>query len=242
MKIIANSPYVSTKPNLDLINLLADNPYNQNCPLLIVSDVDSTFIKQEVIELIADYAGVRNQVAEITQRAMRGEIDFVQSLIERVSLLTGLRADVLTDIRSSIELSDGASSLVDYVNDQGHIFALVSGGFTQVLDPLCDEYGIKNRCANRLEIVNGVLTGRLLGPIIDAQAKAHYLHELAQQLSIPKSNIIAVGDGANDLLMLKAASWSVSFNGKPVVQEASKIQIEGPNFDHIIGLITYPAM
>lgn len=242
MRIIANSPYNFKSPNHDLVDLLADNPYDQKHPLLILSDVDSTFIKQEVIDLLADHAGVKDQVTLITQRAMQGEIDFVQSLKERVSLLAGLNAGVLSEIYSIIELSEGAASLVEYLNRQGHIFALVSGGFSQILNALCDEYAIKNRRANDLEIIDGLITGSLVGPIIDAQAKAQYLNELAQQYSIPNSNIIAIGDGANDLLMLKSANWSISFNGKPVVKEASKIQIEGPYLDHVIGLVSYPAI
>lgn len=193
---------------------------------LIVLDCDSTTIQDEVIELIAEVAGTREQVAEVTERAMRGELDFAQSLTERVATLAGTPETVFADAYGRLRLSPGIRELIARAHALGGKVGVVSGGFHEVLDPLAAELGLDFWRANRLEVVDGVLTGRTVGPIIDAHAKAAALTEWAETSGIPLSATVAVGDGANDLEMMRVARLGVSYNGKPVVRERADVSIE----------------
>ncbi|MBP1325223.1 phosphoserine phosphatase [Leucobacter exalbidus] len=194
---------------------------------LVVLDCDSTTIQDEVIELIADAAGSRAAVAEVTERAMRGELDFAESLRERVATLAGTADTVFADTYARIRLTPGIRELVAEVHRRGGKVGVVSGGFHEVLDPLAKELGLDFWRANRLEVVDGALTGRTVGPIIDASAKADALQEWATDSGIALSATVAIGDGANDLEMMKVAQIGVSFNGKPVVVERADEAIEG---------------
>ena len=193
---------------------------------LIVLDCDSTTIQDEVIELIADVAGTRAQVAEVTERAMRGELDFAESLTERVATLAGTPESVFADAYSRIRLSPGIRELIAHAHGLGGKVAVVSGGFHEVLDPLAADLGLDYWRANRLEVVDGVLTGCTVGPIIDAAAKAAALQEWAEASGIPLSATVAIGDGANDLEMMRVARLGVSYNGKPIVREQADAAIE----------------
>jgi phosphoserine phosphatase len=204
---------------------------------LVQLDVDSTFIQQEAIELLAAHAGVLGEVARVTQAAMRGELDFSESLIARVALLKGLSEDSITQVQSEITLTDGAVELVELLHSKGHCISLVSGGFTNILQPLVDQLKIDFYRANTLEIVNGRLTGKVLGSIVDRAAKAQALREFAQASSVELSNTVAIGDGANDLDMMAIAGISIAFNAKPIVQAAADYSITEPSLRSIASLI-----
>lgn len=203
---------------------------------LIVLDCDSTTIQDEVIELLADAAGTRTQVAEVTERAMRGELDFAESLRERVSTLSGISESVFEDAYQRVRLSPGIRELIAEVRNRGGKVGVVSGGFHEVLDLIARDLNLDFWLANRLEVVDGVLTGRTVGPIIDAAAKARALREWAEKSGIPLSATIAVGDGANDLEMMKIAGLGVSYNGKPVVRDHADVSIED-DLVHVIPLL-----
>ena len=185
---------------------------------LLIMDVDSTLIQQEVIELLAAYAGKRDEVAAVTEAAMRGELDFAQSLHARVAVLAGLPAAVVDSVRAEVKLSEGAAELVAAFKAAGHVVAVVSGGFNQILRPIAEDLGLDYWIANELEIVDGALTGKVLGDVIDRAAKEKYLREWAAAEGIAMEHTIAVGDGANDLDMLGAAGIGVAFNAKPAVR------------------------
>jgi phosphoserine phosphatase len=204
---------------------------------LVQLDVDSTFIQQEAIELLAAQAGVLKEVARVTQAAMRGELDFSESLIARVALLKGLSEDSITQVQSEITLTDGAVELVELLHSKGHCISLVSGGFTNILQPLVDQLKIDFYRANTLEIVNGRLTGKVLGSIVDRAAKAQALKEFAQACSVELSNTVAIGDGANDLDMMAIAGISIAFNAKPIVQAAADYSITEPSLRSVASLI-----
>jgi phosphoserine phosphatase len=204
---------------------------------LVQLDVDSTFIQQEAIELLAAKAGVLEQVATITASAMRGELDFEQSLRARVALLKGLPESVIGEVQKEISLTDGAQELVITLHDKGHSVSLVSGGFIDIIEPLIKSMSIKYYKANKLEIVDGVLTGGLIGPIIDRAAKGEALKEFATASSVAIENTIAIGDGANDLDMMAAAGVSIAFNAKPIVVEAADLAINEPSLRSVISLI-----
>jgi phosphoserine phosphatase len=193
---------------------------------LIVTDVDSTFFRQEVIELIAEHAGTRDEVAAVTERAMRGELDFAASLRERVATLAGVPVEALDKVRAAVELTPGARELVAECQARGWAFGLVSGGFAEIVEPIAAELGINLLRANRLEVADGVLTGRTVGPVIDREAKAATLREWAAALDIPLEHTVAVGDGANDLGMIEIAGVGVAFNAKPVVRAQAPHSIE----------------
>lgn len=193
---------------------------------LVVLDCDSTTIQDEVIELLADAAGTREQVAEVTERAMRGELDFAESLTERVATLRGTAEGVFGDAYARVRLTPGIRELVAAVHARGGKVGVVSGGFHEVLDPIAEDLGIDFWRANRLEVAEGKLTGRTLGPIIDAEAKAVALAEWAEASGIPLSATIAIGDGANDLLMMAVAAIGVGFNAKPIVREQADVSLE----------------
>lgn len=193
---------------------------------LVVLDCDSTTIQDEVIELLAEVAGTRELVAEVTERAMRGELDFAESLRERVATLAGTPESVFADAYARVRPSRGIHELVAEVHARGGVVGVVSGGFHEVLDPLAADLRLDRWRANRLEVADGVLTGRVTGPIIDAAAKAEALREWADEAGIPLSATVAIGDGANDLEMMAIAAVSVGFNAKPVVRERADVTIE----------------
>ena len=204
---------------------------------LVQLDVDSTFIQQEAIELLAAKAGVLEQVSVITASAMRGELDFEQSLRARVALLKGLPASVIAEVQMEISLTDGAQNLVETLHDKGHSVSLVSGGFIDIIEPMIKTMSIKYYKANRLEIIEGVLTGGLIGPVVDRAAKAEALREFAVASEVSMDNTVAIGDGANDLDMMAAAGLSIAFNAKPVVVEAADLAINEPSLRSVISLI-----
>jgi len=204
---------------------------------LVVFDVDSTLIEDEAIELLAERAGKRQEVAAITERAMRGELDFVASLIERVSVLAGLPESVLDEVSRELRPTKGAAELVAAIHARGGKAAAVSGGFIQLLAPVKSAIGFDFERANTLEVVDGKLTGKVLGQIIDRQAKADSLLAWAKELSVPQSKTIAVGDGANDLGMMEAAGLSVAFCAKPIVRQNAKIAVNQRDLALLIQLL-----
>jgi phosphoserine phosphatase len=204
---------------------------------LVQLDVDSTFIQQEAIELLAAKANVLAQVSAITESAMRGELDFEKSLRARVLLLKGLPASVIVQVQKEISLTDGAEELVNTLHAKGHSVALVSGGFIDIIAPMIQSLSIKYYKANKLEIVDGALTGGLIGPIIDRSAKALALKEFATTSGVAIENTVAIGDGANDLDMMATAGLSIAFNAKPVVVEAADLAINEPSLRSVIDLI-----
>jgi phosphoserine phosphatase len=199
---------------------------NPALPYLVVCDVDSTLIEDEVIELLAEYAGKRAEVAAVTERAMAGELDFAQSLIERVATLKGLPESVFEGVFEKIRVTEGALEMISAVQAAGGFVGAVSGGFTQILTPLAESLGLDFARANELEIADGLLTGKVLGRIIDRTAKADALEEWAAASSIDLSRTVAVGDGANDLEMMARAGLAVAFNAKPIVREAADVVLE----------------
>jgi len=204
---------------------------------LVVMDVDSTLIQDEVIDLLAERAGVLDEVAEITERAMRGEIDFAESLKERVALLAGLPAEALDETARRIRLTPGARTLCRTLRRLGFRVCLVSGGFREVIAPLAEQLEVDGLRANELEIVEGRLTGRVTGVIVDRQGKREALEEFAREFGIPDSRTIAIGDGANDLDMLDAAGLGIAFNAKPVVQAAADTAVNAPYLDSVLFLL-----
>ncbi|GAA2074793.1 phosphoserine phosphatase SerB [Actinomadura alba] len=204
---------------------------------LIVMDVDSTLIQGEVIELLAEKTGRLDEVAAITEAAMRGELDFEGSLRERVALLAGLDTAAIDDVRDRVRLAAGARTLVRTLKRLDYKFAIVSGGFTQVTDSLVADLGIDYSAANTLEVVDGRLTGRLVGPIIDRAGKAAALERFAHEAGVPISQTVAIGDGANDLDMIQAAGLGVAYNAKPVVRQAADTAVSVPYLDAILFLL-----
>lgn len=203
--------------------------------LLVVLDVDSTLIGEEVVDLLAGAAGVGTEVAAITAAAMRGELDFAASLTRRVGLLAGLPEAVLQEVRSRITVTDGVLELLAAVHAAGGAVGAVSGGFRQVLDPLAAELGLDRRHANDLEIVDGTLTGRVVGRIVDADVKRERLLDWAGELGADRT--IAIGDGANDLRMMGAASLSIAFDAKPAVRAAADVSLPGRSLRPVLALI-----
>jgi phosphoserine phosphatase len=204
---------------------------------LIVMDVDSTLVQGEVIEMLAEHAGCLDDVARVTEAAMRGELDFEESLRERVALLEGLDASALDKVYDAIELSPGARTLVRTLKRLGYRFAIVSGGFTQVTDRIAADLGIDFAAANELEVVDGKLTGRIVGPVVDRAGKADALRRFAAAVGVSQAATVAIGDGANDLDMLAAAGLGIAFNAKPVVQKAADTAVNVPYLDAILYLL-----
>ena len=204
---------------------------------LVVMDVDSTLIQQEVIELLAAKVGVEREVIEITNAAMAGELDFAASLRARVALLAGASETILEEVRSEIKLTPGARTLVKTLQKLGHEVAVVSGGFTVVIEPILAELGITNYRANSLEIVDGKLTGQVLIPIIDRAAKAQALRDFAAKTGVTLEQTIAIGDGANDLDMIAAAGLGIAFNAKPAVRAAADSSLTAPYLDSVLYLL-----
>lgn len=204
---------------------------------LVVIDVDSTLIQNEVIDLIAEHAGVGEQVAQITEQAMAGDLDFVAALRARVALLKGLPVSVLDEVRTRLQLTPGARTLCRTLNTLGYRVCLVSGGFAEVIMPLAEELGIDDIRANHLGVRDGYLTGEVVGVIVDRQGKQAALEEFAEKYEIPMRRTIAIGDGANDVSMLEAAGLGVSFNGKAAAREAADAALSVPYLDSVLYLL-----
>lgn len=204
---------------------------------LVVMDVDSTLVQGEVIEMLAAAAGCEAEVAAVTERAMRGEIEFAESLRARVALLEGLPTGALEDVRGALELAPGARTFVRTLRRLDYRLAVVSGGFTQVTDHLVSELGFDYSAANTLDIRDGRLTGRLVGDVLDRAGKAAALRRFARSAGVPLTQTVAIGDGANDLDMLAAAGMGIAYNAKPVVRVAADAALNVPYLDAILFLL-----
>jgi len=204
---------------------------------LIVMDVDSTLIDGEVIEMIAAHAGCEEEVARVTEAAMRGELDFEESLRARVKLLAGVPAAALDEVYANLHLNPGARTMVRTLRRLGYRFAIVSGGFSQITDRLAADLGIHYARANELEIVDGLLTGNVVGEVVDRAGKARALREFAAELGLSEASTVAIGDGANDLDMLAAAGLGVAYNAKPAVRSAAHTAVNVPYLDTIMYLL-----
>ncbi|MGH3347946.1 MAG: phosphoserine phosphatase SerB, partial [Nocardioides sp.] len=204
---------------------------------LIVLDVDSTLIQGEVIELLAAHAGQRDAVARVTAAAMAGELDFEEALRDRVAQLEGVPASAVDAVYDELVLTPGARTMVRTLRRLGYRFALVSGGFSQITHRLADDLGIHYSRANELEVVDGLLTGRIVGEVVDRAGKARALREFADAVGVPLEAVIAIGDGANDLDMLNAAGLGIAFNAKAVVQQAADTTVNVPYLDTIMYLL-----
>jgi len=196
---------------------------------LVVTDVDSTLIQQEVIELLAAHAGREAEVAEVTERAMRGELDFAQSLHARVEALAGLPVSVVEEVVAAVRPTDGALELIAAVDAAGGRVCAVSGGFLSVLDPLARAWGLHAHRANTLEVAEGRLTGRVLGAVVDRAAKAAALREWAAEAGVSPAAAVAVGDGANDIDLLDAAGCGVALCAKPALREHADVEVDVPS-------------
>jgi phosphoserine phosphatase len=204
---------------------------------LVVLDVDSTLIEDEVIELLAAEAGSAERVAEITFRAMNGELDFEQSLRERVATLAGLSSSVFDTVRERVSVTRGVPEMVKAVQDAGGRVAVVSGGFHEVIDPIADALGLDHWRANRLEVVDGRLTGEVVPPVIDAAAKADALREWAALADLPLSQTVAVGDGANDLPMMAICGLAVGFDAKAPVRDEANVLLDVRDLSMLLPLL-----
>jgi phosphoserine phosphatase len=204
---------------------------------LIVFDVDSTLVQGEVIEMLAARAGAEGTVAAITEAAMRGELDFAQSLQQRVATLAGLPATVIDEIADQLKLMPGARTTLRTLRRLGFHCGVVSGGFRRIIEPLAEDLMLDFVAANELEIVDGILTGRVVGPIIDRPGKAQALRDFAQQAGVPMAQTVAVGDGANDIDMLAAAGLGVAFNAKPALREVADASLSHPYLDTVLFLL-----
>jgi phosphoserine phosphatase len=193
---------------------------------LVISDVDSTLIEQEVIDQLADEAGQGAQVSSITARAMAGELDFKEALIERVRLLSGLPESVFGKVAQKLSLSPGASELREFCKNNGILFGAVSGGFTQVLTHLEFFRNLDYLATNNLEVKEGLITGRVMGPIVDREGKAEHLRRFAITHDVDLSETLAIGDGANDLLMIKEARIGVAYKAKQILRDNANLVIE----------------
>lgn len=207
---------------------------------LVVLDVDSTLIENEVIELLAEEAGSGEKVGEITFRAMNGELDFEHSLRERVATLAGLPASVIETVRSRVCVTKGVPELIVGVHAADGLVAVVSGGFHEIIDPLARELGLDHWRANRLEVVDGLLTGHVIPPVIDAAAKAAALREWATDAGIPIDQTIAVGDGANDLPMMAICGLAVGFDAKAPVRDLAHVLLDERDLGMLLPLLGLP--
>lgn len=206
-------------------------------PLMIVTDVDSTFITEEVIELLAEVAGSEDMVRKVTTRAMRGELDFVESLAQRVATLSGLPSSAFEKIAAGITLTEGADRLVRTAHAHGARFTLVSGGFHEVADLVANPLGVDAILANRLEVCDGILTGKTVGTVVDREVKTSAVQGWAQDYNIDLNRVVAAGDGANDLGMMSIAGLSLAFCAKPVVRTQANSFISFPRLDAIAALV-----
>ena len=212
-------------------------PLAEPGPGLLVMDVDSTLIGQETIDLLAEHAGTGEQVAEITARAMRGELDFASSLRERVATLAGAPQEILSEVHDELRLTPGARDLVDSMHARGCRVGVVSGGFEELVTSMARYLEIDHVAANRLEVSDGVLTGRLLGRIVDREEKARRLRAWAETDGVPMERTVAVGDGANDLDMIAAAGLGVAFCAKPVVVEQADAAVHVRDLRAVLDLL-----
>ncbi|MDP7549704.1 MAG: phosphoserine phosphatase SerB [Acidimicrobiales bacterium] len=204
---------------------------------LVVIDVDSTLITEEVVDLVAHEAGVGDEVSELTERAMAGEMDFEESLVRRVGLLAGADAGLLDQIAEKVSLTPGARTFFRTLHRLGYTTAIVSGGFLQVVERLQERLDIGHAHANELEVVDGRLTGRIVGEVVDRAGKAELLRKIAEREGVPLEQVVAVGDGANDLDMLDAAGLGVAFNARPLVRAAADASVSVPYLDAILFLL-----
>jgi phosphoserine phosphatase len=204
---------------------------------LIAFDMDSTLITVECIDELADFAGKKAEVAAVTESAMRGEIDYKESLSRRLALLEGLDARVLAQVYAErVKLSPGAKELLEAAQKAGLRTAILSGGFTYFTERLRIELGFDSATSNELEIAGGKITGRVTGKIIDAQAKAEHLKALCKQLGLQKEQVIAIGDGANDLLMMAEAGLSIAYRAKPATREKASVALNFSGLDGVLNL------
>lgn len=204
---------------------------------LVVLDVDSTLIENEAIELLAAEAGTLEHVARVTERAMRGELDFSESLRERVSTLAGLPDSVFDSVRDRIRITTGVPDLVAGVHEAGGAICVVSGGFHELLDPVAHALALDDWVANRLEVRDGVLSGEVSGPIVDARTKADRLRAWADAWRIPLARTVAIGDGANDLDMMAAAGLGVAFDAKPAVRRRADVVLPDRDLSAVLPLL-----
>jgi len=216
---------------------LEDYSIARRAKRLIVFDVDSTLIQQEVIEMLAARAGAEKAVAAITEAAMRGELDFAESLHQRVETLAGLPAAVLDEVAEEVTLTRGARTTLRTLRRLGYHVGVVSGGFRQVIEPLAHELMLDFVAANELEIVDDKLTGRVIGQIVDRAGKAKALRDFAHQVGVPMAQTVAVGDGANDIDMLSAAGLGIAFNAKPALREVADASLSHPYLDTVLFLL-----
>jgi phosphoserine phosphatase len=207
--------------------------------VLVVVDIDSTLINEEGLDRLAERAGsdVALAVSAITDRAMAGELDFAESLVKRVSLLEGQPVSLLREVADSLTLTEGATALIEAVHQADGIIGAVSGGFHELVDSLASRIGLDHWLANRFEVVDGLLTGRVLGDIVDAQAKAEFLTHWADHYAIPHARTIAVGDGANDVAMFAAAGVSVSFCGKTVANQRATVCVDERDLRRVLDYV-----
>lgn len=226
---------VSSEEHVDVA--VEDYTLERRAKRLIVFDVDSTLVQGEVIEMLAAKAGAEGQVAAITDAAMRGELDFAQSLQQRVATLAGLPATVIDEVAGQLELMPGARTTLRTLRRLGYSCGVVSGGFRRIIEPLAEELMLDYVAANELEIVDGTLTGRVVGPIIDRAGKATALREFAQRAGVPMAQTVAVGDGANDIDMLAAAGLGIAFNAKPALREVADASLSHPYLDTVLFLL-----
>lgn len=213
-------------------------PLARTTPKVVVMDVDSTFIEDEVIDLLAAEAGAAKEVAKVTEKAMRGELDFEDSLRARVKTLKGLPEKVLDDVRAAVTPTGGAAELVSLVQSNGGRVGLVSGGFTQILAPLAEQFGITAYAANTLEISNGKLTGRVEGRVVDAKFKRRFLRLLCEETGVPVEAAVAIGDGANDALMVQQAGLGIAFCPKPALAEVADATVSVRRLDAVWAAVT----
>lgn len=204
---------------------------------LVVLDADSTLIRNEVIELLADEAGRRDEVQAATEAAMRGEVDFATSLRSRVAALEGVPVSAFARVRARIEPTPGVQALTAAVHERGGVVGVVSGGFHEILDSIAPELGVDRWRANRLDVVDGSLSGHVDGEIVDAAAKASSLQEWAAELGVAPHATIAIGDGANDLQMMAVAGLGLAFNAKPAVRVAASLVIGPQDLSEVIALL-----
>lgn len=208
---------------------------------LIVFDMDSTLVDAEIIDELAKEAGVDREVAKLTEKAMKGEMSFKEALKERVRLLKGLPVEVLENIYSGVKLTEGAKELIRSLKEAGYKIAVVSGGFSYFTDKLKEELDLDYAFGNELEIENGKLTGRIKGKIIDAQEKARIVEEIAKKEGISPENVVAVGDGANDRLMIERAGLGIAFNAKEILKEVADGSISKENLVGLASVLKLPA-
>lgn len=223
---------VAVEESVDIA--IEDYSLSRRAKRLIVFDVDSTLIQGEVIEMLAAHAGAEAAVAEVTEAAMRGELDFAESLHRRVATLAGLPAEVLDRVAEQIELTPGARTTLRTLRRLGYHCGIVSGGFRQVIEPLAHELMMDFVAANELEVIDGKLTGRVIGEVVDRPGKAKALRDFAQQAGVPMEQTVAVGDGANDIDMLSAAGLGVAFNAKPALREVADASLSHPYLDTVL--------